>query len=99
MRLRISTSRRATLLGKLEMLWLASTILQPRQFFESVFISYLTSTRARSYKMKLDEWKMWKYRSKTAEQSNYSDFSSSRTPEPVHASSNTSSPKKYIHIE
>ncbi|KAH7327339.1 hypothetical protein BKA65DRAFT_66078 [Rhexocercosporidium sp. MPI-PUGE-AT-0058] len=54
---------------------------------------------ARSYKMKLDEWKMWKYRSKTAEQSNYSDFSSSRTPEPVPASSNTSSPKKYIHIE
>ncbi|KAH6720948.1 Clr5 domain-containing protein [Leptodontidium sp. MPI-SDFR-AT-0119] len=56
--------------------------------------NFTASTR--SYKMKLDEWKMWKYRSKTGDQSHQSDFSSIM-PEPVQSSSSTPSPRKYFH--
>ncbi|KAL2060693.1 hypothetical protein VTL71DRAFT_9334 [Oculimacula yallundae] len=49
---------------------------------------------ARSYKMKLDEWKMWKYRSKTGDQSQVSDFSSNMQ-ESMQFSSDVSSPRWY----
>ncbi len=44
--------------------------------------------------MKLDEWKLWKYRSKTGDQ-NHQERSS--TPEPAQASSSISSPIRYVH--
>ncbi|KAK0104258.1 hypothetical protein ONS96_005350 [Cadophora gregata f. sp. sojae] len=49
---------------------------------------------ARSYKMKLDEWKMWKYRSKTGDQSHHSNFNSN-TPDATHSSRNPSA-NEYI---